>query len=187
MPFRAFVGVPVPAGDAFLRLLDAFANSGADLKLTKPENLHFTLAFIGDVPDDATPALGAALARATKGTAPFRLTLAGTGAFPNDKRPRVLWAGTQGGEPLVALARRVQDELKTAGHPTDDKPFKAHVTLGRTRSPRGIDGLKRELKTHHDTPLGECEVNAVTLYRSTLTPQGPVYETVHTQPLPGGE
>ena len=185
MAFRAFAAVPVPPEPPLVRLLEGLAACGADLKVVEPENLHVTLSFLGQVPDEAAPRLSDALRGAARPLAPFAVRLAGVGAFPNARRPRVAWVGMQGAEPLVALALRAREALAAAGHPGDDKDFRAHLTLARTRSTRGLDGLVRFLRDHGRDDLGPLDVREARLYRSTLSPKGPTYETVATAPLEG--
>lgn len=183
MGWRAFVGIPVTPSPALLALHDALAQSDADLKLVRPENLHVTVAFLGTVADEAAEPLGAALSRAAAGLKPFDSVLEGAGGFPNARRPRVVWVGLRPPEPLAQLAGRVKAELDAAGHPGDDKPFRAHVTLARARSPRGSETVARLLQEHADAPMGALPVRDIRLYRSTLGPHGPTYEPIVTVPL----
>lgn len=183
MPFRAFVAVPAPADPPLVSLLEGLAALDADVKPVEPGNLHFTLSFLGDVADDATEPLGRALARACRHAHPFTLRLQGVGAFPSARRPRVVWVGVEDARPIAALATRVREELRAAGFDGDDKDFRAHLTLARVRSERGLDALVRFLQAHgHDAP-GEVAVDHVSLYRSRLGPAGPTYDAVATARL----
>lgn len=183
MSFRAFVGVPVQEAPAITALLSGLAATRADLKVVAPENLHMTLSFLGQVPDEAAGPLSRALDAAVHGQPAFRAQLQGVGAFPSASRPRVVWAGVAEPAPLVALATRVREALAAAGHAGDDKEFRAHLTLARTRSPRGVDALVGFLREHARDPLPEIDVRDVRLYRSLLGPSGPTYETVHAAQL----
>lgn len=179
MSFRAFVGVPVEAAPPVVALLDGLAASKADLKVVPPENMHMTLSFLGPIPDDAAGPLAAALDEALAGTRAFRARLRGVGAFPNARRPRVVWMGIEDPAPLVDVAAKARAAVAAAGHAGDDKEFRAHVTLARTRSPKNLGDLVRFLREHASDPLPEVPIDEVRLYRSTLRRPGPTYETVH--------
>ncbi|MFA5861861.1 MAG: RNA 2',3'-cyclic phosphodiesterase [Candidatus Thermoplasmatota archaeon] len=185
MAFRAFVGVPVGPSPALASLLDGLAASGADLKVVEPTHLHVTFCFLGDVPDDAVPRIAAALDDATRGQTAFLFQLQGVGAFPNVRHPRVVWAGSKGPEQIVALALRTRERLGAAGFPGDAKDFRAHVTLARVRSERGLDKVVRFLREHGRDELPEERVREVVLFKSTLGPHGPSYERLHSAALEG--
>lgn len=179
MAFRAFVALPLPPAPPLAAQLDALGALGADLKLAPPDQLHLTLAFLGDVPDDAGPALAGCLDRAVAGRKAFRLQLHGMGAFPDARHARVVWAGARPQPRLDELAARVRDELARAGFPSDEKPFRAHATLARTRSDKGAARLAEFLRARKDEPLPEVPVDRVTLFRSTLARGGAAHEALH--------
>ena len=183
MPFRAFVAVAAPPQPGLVALLDELGSLGADLRCVMPENLHFTLAFLGDVPDGSEEPIAAALHDAARGLAPSLAQLRGVGAFPSARRPRVVWVGVADPRPLVTLATRVREALAAAGFRGDDKDFRAHLTLARVRSDRGADKLAGFLRAHAQDEPGELAVREATLYRSVLSPHGPTYEALARAPL----
>lgn len=185
MPFRGFVAVPVPADPSLARLLDELGTLRADVKPVEPEQLHFTLSFLGWLPDEAKAPLSAALPRATEGIAAFDVHLATVGAFPNVRHPRVVWAGVEDPPPLVRLATRVRETLADAGYRGDDKDFRAHLTLARVKSPRGLPEVASFLRAHGHDDLITFRANEVRFYESTLSPKGPTYTTLATAPLEG--
>ncbi len=127
---RLFVAVRFggAALDELCRTRDALTRIKLRGRMTARENLHLTLAFLGEQPECAVPQLRQAMERAA--LAPFALTLAAPGRF-RQERGDVWWVGTQPCPPLEALARRLRRELARAGFSVDEKPFCAHVTLGR--------------------------------------------------------
>lgn len=183
MAFRAFVGVPVGPLPALVRLLEGLDASGADVRTVPAEQLHLTLAFLGQVPDEAAAPLAAALDEATRPFAAFDAQLSGVGAFPHARRPRVVWAGALDPRPLVTLALAVRGSLAAAGHPGDEKDFRAHVTLARVRSERDLDKIVAFLREHARDPLPTIPVREVRLYRSVLGPGGASHEIVHSAAL----
>lgn len=178
---RAFVGVPVPPEPALATLLEGLAALDADVKVVSPAQLHVTLSFLGDVPEDA--ALAPAIDEATRGVRGLTITLRGVGAFPTTRHPKVVWAGIQRPEAIAELASRVRDALSRAGWPGDNKEFRAHVTLARVKSHRGEAAVNSFVAEHANQELGEVSANVVRLYRSQLSREGPSYAVLHESPL----
>lgn len=183
MAFRAFVAVPVPAEAALEGLAGELRGLPADLSVADPARHHLTLSFLGDVPDDAQPALAGAVDEACEGEKAFALELHGVGAFPNPQRARVVWAGARPEPRLDRLAQRVRERLAAAGFAGDDKPFRVHLTLARVRSPRGLQHVGAFLRAHADDALPKLPVEEVRLYRSTLHPRGARYDVLHAARL----
>lgn len=183
MAFRAFVAVPVAPLPALGTLLDEIGRLRADLKTVEASQLHFTLSFLGNVPDEARAALGDAIREAARGVPAFDLELRAVGAFPSARRPRVVWAGVADPKAISELATLVRAELAKRDLPRDDKDFRAHLTLARVRSEKGVEDLVSFLRHHGHDDLGSIHVSEVVLYRSVLSPRGPAYEALETAPL----
>lgn len=160
--------------------------SGAAVKWVAPANFHFTLKFLGEVPDRRVQDIEAALAKIPPGLGASALTLRGLGAFPSPRRPRVLWAGvTAGAEPLQALAVGVEQALAALGFAREARPFSAHLTIGRVERP--TPDLTARLEREQATAFGTMPVTAFCLMRSVLHPSGPEYTVVTQYALAGGE
>ena len=139
-----------------------------------PGRLHLTIRFIGEVDEARSAAVHAALGPPL-GMEPFDLTLAGTGAFPKRGPPRVLWAGVeQGRNELIAAEREISARLATLGGRREERPHSPHVTLARVRDAGGLRSASL-LKGFEDRRLGTIHVDAITLFHSRLSPQGPTY------------
>ena len=153
----------------------------------KPENIHLTLKFLGEVPPAREGAIREAMAEAVAGTLPFPLRVGACGVFPGEQSPRVLWVGLRAGGPeAAALAARLERACAARGFPREDRPFKAHLTLGRVRAPRGLEATMRRLRAHVEEDLGETAVERIVLFESTLHPAGAIYTRRHELPLAGG-
>lgn len=154
-----------------------------------PENLHVTLKFLGHVDEARLEPMRGALGGAAAAGPPFDLAITGLGAFPTAARPRVLWAGVgRGAEALAALAAAVERALAALGVPPEDRPFSAHVTLGRVREPRRDPALAAALAAGAARDFGTLRVAHVSLMRSDLSPGGRRYTEVQGWTLgdPGG-
>jgi len=149
----------------------------ADLKLVDAKNLHFTLRFIGEIPQDIVDRICKELARVSFES--FSIRISGVGAFPSLSRINVVWFGLQKGqEEMTKISLQVEAILKELGVPSDPKSFSPHLTLARVRSSRNRDRLAQEIKSLQAYLGGEMTVRTVRLKQSDLTAKGPVYTTI---------
>ncbi len=177
-PVRCFVAVAVEgqAAGALLACQSELKACGAGVRWTAPEQMHLTLKFLGEVPPAMVTAARAALAPVCAQAAPFTLTLAGLGAFPNPARAQVVWAGvTDGREALTRLAAAVEAALVPAGMPREMRPFRPHLTLGRVREGGLTPPLVQRLTAGAGYSFGSTRVDEVIFMHSRLTPRGPIY------------
>jgi RNA 2',3'-cyclic 3'-phosphodiesterase len=146
-----------------------------------PDRWHLTLLFLGTVPADRLPLLVTAAAPEVAATPPMTLRLAGAGRFGALRRPQVAWAGLDGDvRPLIDLAGRLAAAARALGLPVEDRPFRAHLTLGRWRPRQPADGALPERLADYHGP--EWPVTDVRLLESHLGPS-PRYETVAAWPV----
>ena len=151
----------------------------ADVRWTAPAAFHLTLKFLGAVADERVPAVVAAVGRAIAGAEPLALAAGGLGAFPSRARARVVWAGIAvGGESVAALASAIDAAVGPLGFPAEMRPFHAHVTIGRVRSPRGARELAAALEHRATDSFGAWTAAEVVLYESRLRPTGAEYARV---------
>ena len=186
---RCFVALD-PDADAAARLgraIDPLTRVGADVRWVRPEHMHLTLQFLGDVPQARVDGLRGALRALDAGSA-LELAISGLGTFPPRGRPRVVWAGLRGDlGPLGELAAAIGRALVPLGQRIERRAFRPHLTLGRVRGPRGLDRLVdaiAELAPRLEVPI--ATVRSFRLYRSTLQPSGAVHEVLEEFPLSGG-
>lgn len=153
-------------------------------KWVPPENLHLTVRFLGEVDERMLGELESLARGVAREFSPFTLELDVLSAFPSPRRARVLWVGAaRGEEGFVELAQAVEGEVRALGLKPETKAPKAHVTLARFRSPRDLGELIG--KVNFGAPL-PVEVRELTLMRSQLRPEGPVYTPLFRVPLGGG-
>lgn len=183
---RAFIAVTLP--DDIRASLSAvqgqLAASAADVKWVAGDALHVTLKFLGEITDGQRQAVEDMLRHVAGGVAPFEMRLAGVGAFPSVAAPRVVWVGiVEGREALSQLADAIEREREPLRLPGERRPFAAHVTLGRVRSPTRRQVLTEQLRAAAWHPPAPWRVTSLALYQSTLTPSGPTYTVLATIPL----
>jgi 2'-5' RNA ligase len=190
---RAFIAVEVPR-----EILDQLGDLEAQLKRqmppgsirwVKPDSIHLTLKFLGQVPSDQLGLITSSLKTAVAAHPAFTLEASGAGCFPNAHRPRVVWAGVHeigGGHQLAHLQRAVEHAISPLGYPAEPRDFSPHLTLGRLAR----DVKQHELKQVGDVVaaarvgvLGRWEVTHVALIKSDLQPAGAVYTILARAPL----
>ncbi len=175
---RAFLAIPLP--EKLCEELASVGRSIAGLRAQRAETIHLTIRFLGDV-EDPEP-VAAAAAEAACRHAPFDVSLVGVGAFPDARRPRVVWVGLgEGEEAARALAEDVDEAVVALGFPREERPWSAHVTLGRFRDrppkPPPLDPLRE---------FGRAQADRLVLFRSVLTPEGALHEAFRELSLLGG-
>lgn len=185
MPFRAFISADLPAIPSIESLIGDLREASRDLKLVSADRFHVTLKFLGDTEEGLVPEIVTAMREASAGISPFPLTVRGSGAFPNLSRPRVLWVGLEGADPLARIARSLDEHLRALGFGAETRPWSAHVTLARVRGPRGLDRAQEVLRRHEDEMFAETRIEEIRLKKSILRPQGPEYTTVESVRLEG--
>lgn len=189
---RAFVAVELSqeVTGVLQGLVQALRQEGLPfLRLVRPEGVHLTLKFLGDVPAPLTEKIAFALDQAVAGLPAFQTQLHGLGGFPSLEAPRVLWVGL--GDDLASLQslfRAVEGAMRALGFPAEERPFTPHLTLARLRDGtppqerrRAGEALRR-LAGQEQAPL---RVDGVSLMRSVLRPEGAVYSRLHRAALTG--
>jgi 2'-5' RNA ligase len=172
--------LPAPAKEALRPALEAARKQGgAGVGLARVEQLHFTLAFLGEQPEEAVQRACEA-AQAAGGLPAFRLGIGGRGAFPSLGRPRVLWLGvTQGAAELCAVADRLAAGLRERGFVPEDRPFRPHLTLGRVK-PRGQEEARRALEAVPQGELARFPAREICLMQSVLGPSGATHTALRS-------
>lgn len=177
---RLFIALPVDEGvkDNLERV--GTAANARGVSWVGPQNMHVTLAFLGDVDERRVPEVEDAMyAAAETNDAPLVLQAQGLGAFPDEEKARVLWAGLNGDVPrLIELQARLVAELRSAGFEVDAKRFRPHITLARFRWPQPLPGRLARLQE-----FGEWRATEIQLIESHLRPTGARYVVRADVPL----
>ena len=157
-----------------------------DIRWVRPEGIHLTLKFFGDISANDAANVSAVAGRAAAAVRPFSLAIGGVGAFPDPHRPRVLYLGMTGDvERLVAFQKELEQALGMIGFPREERSFRPHLTLGRIRNPRGLIGLAGVLEKGESYAAGQFTASGLGLFKSDLTPRGAVYTRLAWHPFSG--
>ncbi len=183
---RAFIAIELPdelrvaLEEAQARLKRA--RVGVKISWTKIANLHLTLQFLGYVAEPVVERISVALA--DMAVQPFAVPVSGVGAFPDERRPRVLWIGCDDvAGKLKTLAAAVQAVTQPLGFEPERREFAAHLTLGRIKFPRPDAALTKALDSLKTQTFGTLRVDAVHLFQSQLHPDGSIYTKLSSHQL----
>ncbi len=179
---RLFIAIDLP--EEIRKLVNPILNQVPVGKPAPIDQLHLTLKFIGEFPEQNLPVLKKTLQELK--TSNFFLKLKGVGCFPSEKRPRVLWMGFEESAALQGLQKSIDQALKELKIPPDDRPFHPHLTLARIKNPHTAL-LGAFLKNNYSFESPEFTATAFHLYSSILTPKGAIHRIEHTLPLLEGE
>ncbi len=189
---RLFVAVELPedvrrALAATVTALGRAGVAGDAVRWVRPEGIHVTLKFLGATAEAQVPAIEDALRAAVAGMRPFRVQPAGVGSFGGRRRLRVVWVGVEGDvDALAALAARVEQGLAPLGFPAEQRPFAAHLTLGRVRDetpPAVREDIFAAMEGLNTPPIPPVPVDRVSLMQSSLGPGGASYRALAVFPL----
>ncbi|HMD49668.1 MAG TPA: RNA 2',3'-cyclic phosphodiesterase [Bryobacteraceae bacterium] len=154
----------------------------AHLKWSPVYNLHLTLKFIGEWPEQKLPQLEEAL-RSLPPRAPFQADVKGVGWYPNPHHPRVFWVGVLGGEPLASLVHDVEAVLAPLGIAKEDREFSAHLTLARIKDPVPLQPLREAIAHLESVEFGSFRTDRFYLYRSQPGSAGSIYTKLSEFPF----
>ena len=191
---RAFIALELPpqAKEALSKTIERLQSAiPSGVRWVNPSGIHLTLKFLGNIDPALVNDILKATAKAVKQSRgdPIRLKLSNLGVFPNERQPRVVWAGIEGDiETLRALQSSLDQAIAELGFPKERRPFSPHLTLGRVRDgvPASLRGsVGSALTSVTPEPSAPWRAEALYLIRSTLTPNGAIYDCLGSVPLAG--
>lgn len=184
---RLFIALPLPDDlkEHLGAAQESFRRFGGRVSWVAPKNMHLTVRFLGDTDDRLVPDLAKLLDRVAERHGRLTLTLDKLGAFPKMQRPRVFWAGFDGDLTSVGeMASQIEEGVCQLGFERERKRFRPHLTIARVRDSYGIDPLIESISTYQLQPISVL-LSRLVLYKSTLTPRGPIYDVLHEAALTG--
>ncbi len=185
---RAFIAITLP--DALKEAIEQYQAQlkalAPKVKWVRPNAIHITLKFLGEQSPQSMDNVVPALMDVQSTGRSFEMHVKGFGAFPNRRRPRVLWLGSAGEphEHLYQLHRHIEERLEPLGFEREKRRFSPHLTLGRIKFPVNLDDLWKYVESHPFTPY-TFSVNEFVLMRSELRRDGARYTPIHKYPLQG--
>lgn len=183
---RTFIAIDLEPGlkTALQDLVRKLKRTGADVRWTRTEGLHLTLKFLGEINPEELDKVKAVMGSIAGRHPSFPLKLSGTGAFPNERSPRVLWVGFAAEPALLGLQEDLERGLGSAGFPREERPFKPHLTLGRVKGPSRIREAVQAMSGERPEGWSGMTVRKVTLFESRLHPDGAEYRVIAETELP---
>ena len=174
---RAFLAIDIDEDlkAKIYKVIRQFKQIDANIKYVDLENLHLTLKFFGDIDTEGIDVLSSKISDVVNGFDNFNIKIRGCGAFPNTNRIKVIWLGLDDDEIVKRLHDELDKEFVKLGF-DKDKKFSSHLTIGRMKSAKGKNKVKSTIEEFSDVDIGEMSVDKIILKKSTLTPQGPIYE-----------
>ncbi|MCX8044682.1 MAG: RNA 2',3'-cyclic phosphodiesterase [Desulfobacterota bacterium] len=177
---RTFIALDIPdwVRGQVGRLQQHLMRCCQGVRWVKPEHMHLTLKFLGPTRPEQIDRIKTLLIETVRGVAPFVFDIAGLGAFPNTKNPKVIWAGIAADEHLVSFQARLETGLEKLGFQKEKRTFSPHLTLGRVRDGAHRKDIGTSIERHAGETIGRVETSRIVLFRSDLTPSGPVYSVL---------
>jgi len=181
---RSFIAIAIKDElvlEKIQRIQQDLQRTRADLKIVVPQNIHFTLHFLGNIESHLMPQLQSIIQEIDISS--FDAELTGIGCF-RPSRPRIIWVGVlKGNENFVQLHGLLAKRLREQQFPVEQQKYSPHLTIARVRSGAQRAQLLHVLDQHANFEFGQIRVSTVALKKSTLTPRGPIYEDIEVKTL----
>ena len=177
---RSFIAFDIDNESVIKQFSEAqttLVNTGADLKLVKPQNIHMTMRFLGNISPPMVNSIHEEMKKIS--FAPFDVEIKGLGVFPKLKYARVIWAGIRkGADELTNVFNQLEPLLRKLGFKPDSKGFSPHLTIARVKTGRNKAELIQRIQELADYEFGIVKADCLRLKKSVLTPKGPIYSTL---------
>lgn len=175
---RVFIAIEITKEiqETLSKLQAELKTAPAGVKWINPKNIHLTLKFLGEVEEHKIPKIMQSLKKVSSNFKPFAIELSAIGGFPTLQSPRIIWVGIEKGkEELKVLAGAIEDALIRLEFPKEARSLSAHLTIGRVKYIKDKKAFSQKICLTRFSPLPQ-EVKSIILFKSTLTPKGPIYE-----------
>ena len=182
---RVFIGIKLDerVHNEIEKFLEPFKKISSPIRWVKPENVHITLKFIGEVPEEKYAKIENYLGEAEFDTGPFDLRLAGCGKFGRGNTLNIFWIGITPSDPLALVFKKIENILAKIGIEKENRPFKPHITVGRNKKNFNFKSFFNMIEENSQQLISEFNVGHFQVFKSQLRPEGPIYTTLKEIPL----
>ena len=184
---RLFIALPLSDDiERFLsNIIDNLKQKRGQVKWVNSKNIHLTMKFLGETDKSIIEAISTTVKKVASKHSSVKCTIDKIGGFPNLRRPKVIWAGIEDNiDRLEAIVSDIENEMAGLGFEKENRKFKSHLTLGRVKDNRNLYELTKYLESYQLQPK-EILFDKIVLFKSTLTPDGPIYERLIEAELGG--
>jgi 2'-5' RNA ligase len=183
---RSFIAIDLPEStrQGLAAVQEQLKQSRTRVRWVKPSSIHLTLKFLGNILPEQVEEIAAAAAQVVVDEPPVSLCAAGLGAFPSQRKPRVIWVGLRGEvERLATIQAGLGKALETLGFAREDRGFRPHLTIGRVKDRHWLQELIEAMSALEVPKFNSFDADEIILYKSDLRPTGAIYTKLHRMPL----
>lgn len=183
---RCFIAIELPeeTRKTLSAVQEELKHSGAGVRWVRPSSIHLTLKFLGNIHPTQGEDIASTMAQVVRDEPPIALCAAGLGAFPSQRKPRVIWVGLQGEvERLASIQSRLEKGLEPLGFAPEQRSFSPHLTIGRVKDRRRLQSLLDAMAAVDLPEFNSFDADEIILYKSDLRPTGAIYTKLHRIPL----
>ena len=185
---RLFIALPLEKNveEELGKIISTLKQKGGSVKCVKPENIHLTVKFLGEISPESVRQVCQAAETAAASASAMELAVKGLGVFPDARRPRVVWAGLSGAiQSLIDFHAKLEENLVHVGFDKEKRRFTAHLTLGRVKKSLSSAKMVSALDACSAFTPRPISADRLVLYKSELRPEGAVYTALQAFPLAG--
>jgi len=176
--FRAFIAIDVEQSSQITDIVNDLNNSGANIKLVKPENMHITIKFLGDTDEKFVGRIREIMEKSVENIESFEIKLKSIGVFPNQDYIKIIWIGIEQYEKIVEIAKKINKGLSKIGFKKEKREFSPHLTIGRVKNSKNKDKILHIINRYENTEFNTYKIKSIKLIKSELRSKGPIYTTI---------
>jgi 2'-5' RNA ligase len=173
--FRGFIAVEIENKPLITNFRNELKKTGAEMKLVEKDNLHLTLKFLGNTKEEDIERISKIMEQSVAEIKPFKILLKDVGVFPSRNYIKVVWIGIENRDSLVCIANNLEEKLQELGFKKEKKNYVPHLTIARVKTSKNKEELLKVIEKYQGTSFGEQEIRDLKLFKSELTPKGPMY------------
>ena len=183
---RSFIAIELPeeTRKTLSAVQEELKRSGAGVRWVRPSSIHLTLKFLGNINPAQVENIASVMVQVVQDEPPIGLLLGGLGAFPSQRKPRVIWVGLKGEvQRLGQIQARLENGLEPLGFTREKRPFRPHLTIGRIKDRRRLHSLVDAMTALELPQFNSFDADEIILYKSDLRPTGAIYTKLRRMPL----